>query len=59
MIISFADTFTSLLAGVTIFAILGSLATELDVDISVVAKSGPGLACVSFSFQSFYKYEFL
>lgn len=48
LIISLMDTFTSLLAGFTIFAILGSLAYELDVDITVVAKSGPGLAFVSY-----------
>jgi solute carrier family 6 amino acid transporter-like protein 5/7/9/14 len=48
LIISLMDTFTSLLAGFTIFAILGSLANELDVDISVVAKSGPGLAFISY-----------
>ncbi|CAL8123743.1 unnamed protein product [Orchesella dallaii] len=47
-IISMMDTFTSLLAGFTIFAILGSLATQLDVDITVVAKSGPGLAFISY-----------
>ncbi|ODN04548.1 Sodium-dependent nutrient amino acid transporter 1, partial [Orchesella cincta] len=47
-IISLMDTFTSLLAGFTIFAILGSLATQLDVDITVVAKSGPGLAFISY-----------
>jgi solute carrier family 6 amino acid transporter-like protein 5/7/9/14 len=43
------DTFTSLLAGVTVFAILGNLASELDVDISEVAKSGPGLVFVSYA----------
>lgn len=42
------DTFTSLLAGFTIFAILGSLAHELNVDVTIVAKSGPGLAFVSY-----------
>ncbi|CAG7629273.1 unnamed protein product [Allacma fusca] len=44
MIISAADTFTSMLAGVTIFAILGNLAHELNVDISEVVDAGPGLA---------------
>jgi len=43
------DTFTSLLAGFTVFAILGSLAAELNVDISEVAKSGPGLIFVSYA----------
>ncbi len=31
------------------FAILGNLASELDVDISEVAKSGPGLVFVSYA----------
>ena len=44
MIISAADTFTSALAGVTVFAILGNLAHQLDVDISKVVDAGPGLA---------------
>lgn len=48
LIISVMDTFTSLLAGFTIFAILGSLAHELGVDVTIVAKSGPGLAFVSY-----------
>ena len=43
MIISAADTFTSALAGVTVFAILGNLAHQLDVEISKVV-AGPGLA---------------
>jgi len=49
MIISGMDTFTSLLAGVTIFSVLGNLAGELDVDISVVALGGPGLPFISFA----------
>ena len=47
-IISFADTFTSLLAGFVIFSILGSLAHELGVDVKDVVDSGPGLAFVSY-----------
>ena len=48
LIISFADTGTSLLAGTIIFSILGHLAHELDVDIKDVVKSGGGLAFVSY-----------
>jgi len=48
VIISFADTFTSLLAGFVIFSILGNLAEELGVDVSKVVDSGPGLAFVSY-----------
>jgi len=42
------DTFTSLLAGFTVFAILGHLAHELNVDITEVAADGPGLVFVSY-----------
>ena len=37
-IISFTDTFTSLLAGFTIFSILGYLANELGVEVKDVLK---------------------
>ena len=37
MIISVTDTFTSLLAGFTIFAILGNLAEELGLPIDEVS----------------------
>lgn len=43
------DTFTSILAGTTIFAILGNLAHNLGVkDIREVVKSGTGLAFISY-----------
>jgi len=48
LIISFADTATSLLAGTIIFSILGHLAHELDLDVKDVVKSGGGLAFVSY-----------
>jgi len=48
LIISFMDTFTSLLAGCTIFAVLGYLSVTTGRDISVVATGGPGLAFVSY-----------
>jgi solute carrier family 6 amino acid transporter-like protein 5/7/9/14 len=47
-IIAFADTFTSTLAGVITFSILGHLAYELDSPISDVIKSGTGLAFISY-----------
>ncbi|KAG0713774.1 Sodium-dependent nutrient amino acid transporter 1 [Chionoecetes opilio] len=47
-IISFTDTFTSLLAGFTIFAILGNLSHELDTNIEDVVRGGGGLAFVSY-----------
>ncbi|KAK3859951.1 hypothetical protein Pcinc_033965 [Petrolisthes cinctipes] len=47
-IISFADTFTSLLAGLTIFSILGNLAYQLDTDIEDVVRGGSGLAFISY-----------
>ena len=60
-IVTTLDTFTSLLAGCCVFAILGHLAHELGVeDISEVIKPGPALAFVSYpeaiaKFKSFSK----
>lgn len=49
MIVTTLDTFTSLLAGSTIFAILGNLAHEMGIDdITNVVAGGPGLAFVSY-----------
>lgn len=49
MIVTSLDTVTSMIAGCTIFGILGNLAHEMDVqDISKVVKSGAGLAFVSY-----------
>ncbi|KAF4521704.1 hypothetical protein B566_EDAN013002 [Ephemera danica] len=48
LIVTTMDTFTSLLAGFTVFAILGNLAYERGVDISNVVQGGPGLAFVSY-----------
>lgn len=42
------DTFTSMLAGFTIFAVLGNLAEELGTPISEVIQSGTGLAFISY-----------
>ena len=48
LIISFADTGTSLLAGTVTFSILGHLAHTLGVKVEDVVKTGPGLAFVSY-----------
>ena len=48
LIISLADTLTSLLAGFVIFSILGNLASELGVPVDSVVKSGTGLAFISY-----------
>ena len=49
MIVTTLDTFTSMLAGITIFAILGNLAHNLGTtDIQSVVKSGTGLAFISY-----------
>jgi len=48
VIISVADTFTSILAGTIIFAILGHLSHELEKPIEEVVKSGASLAFVSY-----------
>lgn len=42
------DTFTSILAGCTIFAVLGHLSEETGRDIANVTEGGPGLAFVSY-----------
>lgn len=49
MIVTTLDTFTSLLAGCTIFAILGNLSRELgSEDIGAVVRGGTGLAFISY-----------
>ena len=47
-IVSLADTFTSILAGITIFSILGNLAHETNQPIENVVKGGTGLAFISY-----------
>eukprot|EP00088_Acartia_fossae_P026331 TRINITY_DN27144_c1_g1_i9.p1 TRINITY_DN27144_c1_g1~~TRINITY_DN27144_c1_g1_i9.p1 ORF type:complete len:677 (-),score=225.64 TRINITY_DN27144_c1_g1_i9:321-2351(-) len=56
-IISIADTFTSTLAGIITFSILGHLAHELGVPIENVVKSGAGLAFISYP-EVVAKFEF-
>lgn len=49
LVVTTLDTFTSLIAGFTIFGILGNLAHELGTeDISNVVRGGTGLAFVSY-----------
>jgi solute carrier family 6 amino acid transporter-like protein 5/7/9/14 len=49
MIVTTLDTFTSLLAGCTIFSILGNLMYEMGEDeINNVVTGGPGLAFVTY-----------
>ncbi|XP_055710093.1 sodium-dependent nutrient amino acid transporter 1-like isoform X2 [Phlebotomus papatasi] len=48
MIVTTLDTFTSLLGGITMFAILGNLAHNLNADITQVVKVGSGLAFISY-----------
>ncbi|XP_015434075.1 PREDICTED: sodium-dependent nutrient amino acid transporter 1-like [Dufourea novaeangliae] len=49
MIVTTLDTFTSLMAGCTIFGILGNLAHEMGTtDISAVVRGGTGLAFISY-----------
>lgn len=49
LIVTTLDTFTSLIAGCTIFGILGNLAHELgNTDISKVVRGGTGLAFISY-----------
>ncbi|OXA50584.1 Sodium-dependent nutrient amino acid transporter 1 [Folsomia candida] len=58
MIISIMDTLTSILAGVTIFSVLGNLAYELGKEIEDVASAGPGLAFVSYP-EAISKFQFV
>ncbi|XP_033336011.1 sodium-dependent nutrient amino acid transporter 1 [Megalopta genalis] len=49
MIVTTLDTFTSLMAGCTIFGILGNLAHEMGTtDVSSVVRGGTGLAFISY-----------
>ncbi|CAG0913002.1 unnamed protein product [Notodromas monacha] len=48
LIISFMDTFTSILAGLSIFAIIGNLAHESGGQVEDVVKGGAGLAFISY-----------
>jgi solute carrier family 6 amino acid transporter-like protein 5/7/9/14 len=48
-IVSGLDTFTSLFAGFTVFAVLGNLAGELNVEVGEVARGGAGLTFISFA----------
>lgn len=58
MIVTSLDTVTSLLAGITIFGILGNLAHNLGVeDVGTVVKSGTGLAFISYP-DAIAKFEF-
>jgi len=48
-IVTTLDTLTSLLAGCTIFAILGNLSHELGIeDVGAVVRGGTGLAFISY-----------
>lgn len=49
MIVTTLDLFTSLIAGTTIFGILGNLAHEVGSDdISTIVRAGTGLAFISY-----------
>lgn len=53
------DTLTSLIAGFTIFGILGNLAYEIGTDdIGSVVRSGTGLAFISYP-DAIAKFSFL
>lgn len=57
-VVTVLDTFTSLMAGCTIFGILGNLAYETGVeDISKVVNGGAGLAFISYP-DAIAKFDF-
>ncbi|XP_031628888.1 sodium-dependent nutrient amino acid transporter 1-like [Contarinia nasturtii] len=59
LIVTSLDTCTSLIAGITIFGILGNLAHNLQIDdISKVVKGGTGLAFISYP-NAISKFEYL
>jgi solute carrier family 6 amino acid transporter-like protein 5/7/9/14 len=58
LIMCFADTFTSLLAGTVTFSILGHLAYELELPLKDVVKSGAMLVFVSYP-EVLAKFDFL
>lgn len=58
-IVTTLDTFTSMLAGFTIFGILGHLAHETGAtDIGQVVKGGAGLAFISYP-DAIARFEFV
>lgn len=58
-IVTALDTFTSLIAGVTIFGILGHLAHEIGTEnIGDVVKAGAGLAFISYP-DAIARFEYL
>lgn len=60
MIVTTLDTFTSLISGITIFAVLGNLAYELGQDdiTQVINSGGTGLAFISYP-DAIAKYPFV
>ncbi|XP_055912057.1 sodium-dependent nutrient amino acid transporter 1-like [Eupeodes corollae] len=59
MIVTTLDTFTSMLAGITIFGILGNLAHNLNTEnISDVVRGGTGLAFISYP-DAIAKFQFI
>merc|ERR1719239_1114984 len=46
LVVSLGNSLTSLFGGFVIFSFLGYMASELNVDVSKVATSGPGLAFI-------------
>lgn len=58
LIVTTLDTVTSMIAGITIFGILGNLAFNMGLDdISSVVESGTGLAFISYP-DAISKFEF-
>ncbi|XP_066597904.1 sodium-dependent nutrient amino acid transporter 1-like isoform X2 [Prorops nasuta] len=59
LIVTTLDTFTSMIAGCTIFGILGNLAYEMEIDdVGAVVNGGAGLAFISYP-DAIAKFSFL
>ena len=58
LIVTSVDACTSLLAGFTVFGVLGSLAHILDVPMDQVIRGGPGLAFISYP-DAIAKFDFV
>lgn len=46
LVVSFMNLFTAIFCGFAVFGMLGFMAANLNVDVSEVVRTGPGLAFI-------------